>query len=1314
MNVRLHNQKAISYASTPYSTVNDYHCMLLNNKYKKLLPTKDYLIDEVVLLNAWKKSHQHIRGVNWYVDYLDLDMSALELESRIKALTTAIDNKILRLTPLQLIPAPKSHPWTFIPPSAESATSNVIKWEPNEITPKVEGFIPPIQPLRPLAHVSIDDQTLFTALMMLLASNVETKQGDPSTGLKKVHDNKVINYGNRLHCTYRDDHEATYSWGNSNTYSKYFQDYQQFLARPIYFGREANKIKTNEEQIYEVHLDFAKFYDSINRVKLLENISELVQEMTGSKPDDYVQHVLDQFLDWKWTKKSKQLYASVCRNEDIPKLKNRMGIPQGLVAGGFFANLYLLKFDEKIFKLIGEHFASDNEVILVDACRYVDDLRLIVKAKKKPENEKYLTNLITEEFKTITTKLGINLNLQETKTKVKVFSSKEGAISAKLADIQSKVSGPLPLHEIDEQLGHLEGLVELSDNLEIDSVDQDNIKFDLTAELAFIDKTFNDVRKDSLLRFTANKIHTLLRQKRNMIAQDVNDDGQPISGSWDYLQERMARKLVHRWTKDPSLVLLMKKGLELFPHVNLLRPILHNLNKLRESEKPELVLFAEYCLSEVLRHSASAIHTKDRWAFPAHSDPEAYFEYLSNYATSLLPNLENVHDALSEQAIFFCLIRNESALEATIKNKPLFNLMTQLLNGFRYVNTTSVLESEFSTAVLLTNQVSLDSSKVHKSIVSTLDTIHKLDRPKAATKRTQKLNKHNLLGICERILLEDPKLFENLYNFAIKQDLDWHKSVRNLAKYLGLTDFAKVGGKLPDYNGRDLSLLSVIRREDNPFKQENGILKLLQAVFEDLNSLKLERPIDIANTTINCSDWDNLISLDSSCSLSINIKLLEQEAFFHTCPDWLTDAHRPLYVVGMFVRSCLLGSLDWSRNLVNESINKRPSYRGIKSNMLKRQVGMMHAPEAFGDSKSAMSNWLSSLLFKLLQWPGVDNSSNGYEWPSTWNLEELERCVSKRLDEQSKGFCKLSNTPTYVEKVSLGWDNNKTNLNVAMIQPLLPLEHDFDAEGWLLNTPHYRAKHRRHLASVTELLLHNIASVDSANEKPTLKGKVDLIVWPELAVSPDDLDILERLSDKTGAIIFAGIGFSHIQNARELNNAAIWIIPNQKSSGRRFIKRLQGKWNMTTGEKSHITPWRPYQLIVELVHPAFKDQEGFKLTGSICYDATDIKLSADLKEKSHAYIISAMNKDIATFDSMVDALFYHMYQHVVLVNSGEFGGSVAKAPYKERYHKLITHTHGSHQVSISTFEMNMFDFRKCGHSMKSNKKVKTPPAGNII
>ncbi|MEZ9244813.1 reverse transcriptase domain-containing protein [Vibrio lentus] len=1280
--------------------------MLIHKKYNKILPTEDFISDEVILSSAWKKSHQHIRGVNWYVDGLDLDKSALELDLRVSSLSEALRENDLELSPLKLIPAPKSHPWEF----KKSDDESTLTWTPENKDSEEDDSDNPRLPMRPLAHVSIDDQTIFTALMMLLANHVETEQGDTSTLFSDVHDKGLINYGNRLHCKYIDDN-ATYSWGNSNTYSKFFTDYQRFLERPIYFGREAKRVKTSKEEIYEIHLDFSKFYDSVDRTILTGKIKDLVKEITGKETDECISHVLDQFKDWEWTEESQNLYTEVCKNEHIQTLEDNQGIPQGLVAGGFLANIYMLDFDKEIAELIGQYLDENENILLVDACRYVDDLRLIIKADRNEVSENEIREVIAARFKPYQDNLG--LILQPQKTKVKKFSSKEGAISSKLAHIQNKLSGPMPLHELDEQLGHLEGLIELTDNLEVEDWDSNEVENDCISELAFIDRTFNDVRKDTLLRFTANKIHSLLRQKRSMIAQEVTPSGEPIPGAWDYLQERMARKLISKWTKDPSLLLLLKKGLELFPHARILRPIIQSLENIRDQDDLALTTFAEYCLSEILRHSATAIHTKDRWAFPAHSDPESYFECLEDYACSKFEALDSFEEAFKEQILFFSLVRNDSPLKEVIDSEP-FDLITQLLNGFRNVNFKQK-PTEFTTAVLLANQLALDKRKVLRSVSSSLESIY--SRPSRPTlsphsQRARQLNRGDLSDICKRLMLNSPDLFEQLYLKAKSTDLKWPKKAHLFANYLGLNDYAKIKGSLSSYNNKSVSLLSVIRADDNPFKHENGILKLVQSSLNEIDKNNFYTPIDIANTKVRCSDWDDLLRLKSSCDLKVELEYFDDDTeLFHTPPKWLTDEHKPLYYIGMFIRSCLLGSVDWSSS--NSLQSEKPAYRGIKSNMLKRQIGMMHSPEAFGASKSPMSDWLSTLLFKLLQWPGVESNNSLFSWPKTWTLGELEKCINNRTGDQARSYCTLSNMPTYTEKVRLDWPKDKKHLNVVMVQPLLPLTKDFDLYGLKLDTPTYRAKHRRHVASVSELVLHNIASVDSVNETPNLKGKVDLIVWPELSVSPDDLDILERLSDKTGAIVFAGIGFSHIHNERDLNNSAMWIIPNKGANGRRFIKRLQGKKNMTVDEVNQITPWRPYQLIVEMIHPAFEEKDGFKLTGSICYDATDIKLSADLKDKSHAYIISAMNKDIATFDSMVDALFYHMYQHVVLVNSGEFGGSVAKAPYKERFHKLITHTHGSHQVSISTFEMNMFDFRECGQSLRTNKKIKTPPAGNI-
>jgi hypothetical protein len=74
-----------------------------------------------------------------------------------------------------------------------------------------------------------------------------------------------------------------------------------------------------------------------------------------------------------------------------------------------------------------------------------------------------------------------------------------------------------------------------------------------------------------------------------------------------------------------------------------------------------------------------------------------------------------------------------------------------------------------------------------------------------------------------------------------------------------------------------------------------------------------------------------------------------------------------------------------------------------------------------------------------------------------------------------------------------------------------------------------------------------------------------------------------------------------------------------------------------------------------------------------------------------------------------------MYQHVVICNTGEFGGSTAQAPYDAEHRRTISHSHGVNQIAVSVFEIEVDDF---GPSLKalersSEKKPvgKSPPAG---
>ncbi|NTU74112.1 hypothetical protein HGB07_08285 [Candidatus Roizmanbacteria bacterium] len=190
-------------------------------------------------------------------------------------------------------------------------------------------------------------------------------------------------------------------------------------------------------------------------------------------------------------------------------------------------------------------------------------------------------------------------------------------------------------------------------------------------------------------------------------------------------------------------------------------------------------------------------------------------------------------------------------------------------------------------------------------------------------------------------------------------------------------------------------------------------------------------------------------------------------------------------------------------------------------------------------------------------------------------------------------------------------------------------------------------------------------------------------------------------------MILAGLVF--VNNDGKLVNIARWFLPDYRATGRQWMIRDQGKGNMTTNEiMLGIESFRPCQHIIEVAG----DSEGpHKLTCAICYDSTDLKLASDLKGKTDLFLIIAHNRDVKTFDTMATALHYHMYQHVAVVNKGEYGGTTIQAPYKEHHDRLISHVHGSDQISISVSDLDLAAFKR---KIGKYKEVKSPPANTSI
>lgn len=116
--------------------------------------------------------------------------------------------------------------------------------------------------------------------------------------------------------------------------------------------------------------------------------------------------------------------------------------------------------------------------------------------------------------------------------------------------------------------------------------------------------------------------------------------------------------------------------------------------------------------------------------------------------------------------------------------------------------------------------------------------------------------------------------------------------------------------------------------------------------------------------------------------------------------------------------------------------------------------------------------------------------------------------------------------------------------------------------------------------------------------------------------------------------------------------------------------------------------FRPCQWLVGYEWGSSESCEPLWLTASVCYDATDLQLASQLRDVSDVFAIPALNRDITTFDQMALSLHYHMFQLIVVANTGSYGGSNAYAPYRDQFVRQWFHLHGQPQAPMAFIEID--------------------------
>lgn len=1225
---------------------------LLDKKYYNLEPNAAYLKDPLILGLAWKKTDGFIRTHNWYADLLALDKCALDISDEAKRWSREVDNWTLPKSIIELIPAPKSATWFF----------DKDKWTTKNGEKK----------LRPLADISIKDQSLATAITMCLADAIETRQKDCSLNTFDYAEhikNKVVSYGNRLLCDW-DNEKARFRWGGGEYYRKFSSDYRCFLQRPIYVGRETVHKVSEIDDVYIVSLDLKNFFGSIKIDLLIENLKKISSEHYGDAhvDDEEFWALAKEVLSWDWSDRSIELLGLKGLG-----LKKDVGLPQGLASAGALANAYLIEFDENLISKLRKKI-DGSQVLLHDYCRYVDDIRLVVSGEALTSNDikrsvhQLVQDVLDETLEQDEFDDEPYLEVNDSKTYIFDLSDLDNgsSLTNRINEIQAEVgSSSVPeRNSLDNSIPALQQLLQAEHDGFFDGVES-------------LLPGFNNeksIKIESLRRFSAHRLETSLAKKSKLVSPEERKQFQNESAL-------IAKHLLKAWLKDPSVMVLFRKAIAINPNLDAYSTILDMIFSRIKSNRNKCDKFIMvYLISDIFRSVIDVYRSLDAIYI---SDYIKLMNEVASYANKVLSCRASLPNYAYQQALFYLLVTNKPFLAHAKASTELSKLKNVLSK-----QNLKPLKASDGYLFELSAQISNDYEA------------------NAAFLLSHTGNKRAVDSIIKKFAFRGGEFWQAIWNEIVRtKDRERVNRFRwAIPKYEAMP------------NGSEHYLSTIISFKDNPFKYEHALLKLGVALASALEKAdgdlwqaddKQYSPHEIKIKS-NTNTWADLWRPNVSIELTAGRNGQAAKDPRYESPSWLarsrqgsSNDEKKLYWVCSILRSAALGNVDFTQR--NDLTLDCSRYDGIRSQWFKRRMGMLHAPESIVGSYGTISDWFAKLLQHGLQWPGF--SASHIEEDEILLIDSLsgfKRCLEERLVFLNAQICissKVPSLPTVVSRPELA----SNPFRIVTVQQLFPKDKHFHPSDVKLDHPDVRWKHREHLAEICKLTEQTLSAKLRTESREQL-STADLIVFSEVAVHPEDEDIVRALAFRTKAIIFAGFVFCE-QDGRIVNKAR-WIIPDSSESGTQWRIRDQGKFHMTSDEiKLGVQGYRPAQHIISIEgHP-----EGpFKLTGAICYDATDIKLAADLRDLTDMFVIAAYNKDVNTFDNMASALQWHMYQHVVIANTGEYGGSTMQAPYKERHHKLISHAHGSSQIAISTADIDLAAFRR---RVKKYKQTKTQPAG---
>ncbi|NTU50345.1 MAG: hypothetical protein HGA87_05610, partial [Desulfobulbaceae bacterium] len=810
-----------------------------------------------------------------------------------------------------------------------------------------------------------------------------------------------------------------------------------------------------------------------------------------------------------------------------------------------------------------------------------------------------------------------------------------------------------------------------------------------------------DMADETAARFAAGKFRRTFRSLRPLLSdnfefnqlQEENfedqDDQETIEATTPgtgiiltkaQLDERgkfFSALLIEEWIRNPGNVRLLRIALDIYPDREFLDEILNLLRpgwgsqKFRKAKR-EIRL---YCLSELFRAGATEtgiVPFDEMDCLPSDVSIIEYHERLIQEAEEIFEAYSSMGSTanrfpwyLMQQVFLYLAARNRVPNTALVKKARGGAEMHHYWKLLKFLG--GITPKNLSDrAILLTE-------------VNTAFGVKGFDHLSATIRISSEL-----LTCINSIA---PKLAKEIWDEFGDQSGDRSKQT---ATRLGLASNATASTKE--------TLAHIASNGINPFIEEENLLQLAKFLLGQPTA-SFERVV--SPWRISCALIDPMPpgfefgKIDKDSFTIENIGDFAIDLF--ECPEWCeTDEERQKFNSGLLLRYALRGNTGFLDKNPSSIIDRGLRYTKPISHWEQQRYSGYQGRDNFGPAWIPISSYTENLLFELLRWPG-----SGVTTEIT-PLERLLETVKNRLIEINNKRGQYTSS-TFLEQ-SAPWPSllpkteEERPLRIGIVQSVIPNHGDYkvNKQDPQLIGSEIRTRQKAHLAAVMEGVSQMLYVRQTHRDLQRKDNRsIDLLIFPELAVHPNDVNLLILPFVRQHRCIAL---FGQVYHPRDntpnayLINSALWLVPEWSQSHGLQVRQIeQGKKHLTGAERRLSPapePFRPVQWLIDYQwHTNSSKHRPLRLTASICYDATDIALAADLRSRSDLYIVCALNKDVGTFDRMTEALHYHMFQGVILVNNGEFSGSSFFMPFGNAYEREIFHLHGQPQASIAFAEI---------------------------